>query len=38
MEFLIGIPKWASYTDIIALVEKYMENLRGKDAKLARPN
>ena len=32
---MIGIPKWASYNDIIALVERYTENLRAKDARLA---
>jgi hypothetical protein len=33
IEFLIGIPKWASYNDIISLVEKYITNLKTKDAQ-----
>lgn len=33
IEFLIGIPRWASYNDIMVLVEKYLNNLKSKEAK-----
>ena len=33
LEFLIGLPKWASFKDINSLVQKYISNLKGKNAK-----
>lgn len=31
-EFLIGIPRWATYNEIITLVERYIENLKTREA------
>jgi hypothetical protein len=32
MEFLVGIPKWASYNDLVRIVEKCISNVKDKEA------
>lgn len=34
LELLVGISKWASYNDLISIVERAIANLKEKDAKL----
>lgn len=34
IQFLVGIPMWASYRDVVAIVEAYTVNMRTKDATL----
>lgn len=33
LEFLIGIPKWASYNDLLAIIERYIANIKNRTAK-----
>jgi hypothetical protein len=33
LEFLVGIPKWASYSDAIAIIERYIVNIKNKNTR-----
>lgn len=34
LELLAGVPKWVSYNDLLAIVERYVENLKQRGAKM----
>lgn len=34
MELLFSVPKWASYDELIKLVERCTDHLKGKDARM----
>jgi len=35
IEYLVGIPKWATYNDLLGIVDQYIAKLKNKDAKIA---